>query len=324
MRSGLRGILFFFVLCLIFAATANGQKLKGQITDEENHILNQAWVSWPGTSTQIRVDAKGEFEISRPDTIETFLVAGCKGFESDTFLVGKETMVFIELTRLIKSLKEVQISKGRQGSYISDNKAEKTEVITQKELTKAACCDLAGCFETQATVQPQVTNVITNSKELRILGLSGVYNQVLIDGVPMIQGLTYTYGISSYPSSIIDKIFVAKGANSVLQGFEGVSGLINVMTRNPEKEPTLYANGYINNFGELHADVNYSGLLGKEKKWATLVGVHYVKPANRRDRDKDNFLDLPLLNRYSIFNRWNYGKENQKWGLEESQRRQCQ
>jgi outer membrane receptor for ferrienterochelin and colicin len=105
---------------------------------------------------------------------------------------------------------------------------------------------------------------------------------------------------------------VAKGANSVLQGFEGVSGQINVMTRNPEKEPNVYTNAYINNFGEWHLNANYSGFLGKEKKWSTLVGLHAVQPANRRDRDQDGFLDLPLLSRYSVFNRWNYGKENEK------------
>jgi len=308
-RKRIRFSLFAF---LIFVVSANGQLLKGQITDEQNTILSGAWVAWPGIDQKVIVNSKGEFQVFRPDSVQIFLVAGCKGFESDTFLVGKESMVFIELTKPAKTLDQVQILKRRQGSFISESTNEKTEVITQKELTKAACCDMAGCFETQATVQPQTTNVVTNAKELRILGLSGVYNQVLIDGLPMIQGLSYTYGISSYPSAIIDKIYVAKGANSVLQGFEGVSGQINVMTRNPEKEPRLYTNAYINNFGEWHLNANYSMLLGKEKKWSTLLGVHAVQPANRRDRDKDGFLDLPLLTRYSVFNRWNYGKENEK------------
>lgn len=115
-------------------------------------------------------------------------------------------------------------------------------------MRKAACCDLAGCFETQTTVQPQTTNVITNSKELRILGLSGVYNQVLIDGFPIIQGLSYTYGISSIPGTLVDNIYVSKGANSVLQGYESISGQINVETKEPDKTDKLLLNVYMNNF----------------------------------------------------------------------------
>lgn len=286
--------------------------LKGQIASEEGIPISGAWVAWPGINQKITTNSNGEFEIIRPDTNEIYLLAGAKGYESDTFLVAKKTFAYIELTLLAKELAEVQVVKSRTGSFISNEKTEKTEVITQKELTKAACCDMAGCFETQGTVQPQTTNVITNAKELRILGLSGVYNQVLIDGLPMIQGLTYTYGISSYPSSFIGKIFVSKGANSVLQGFEGISGQINVVTRDPEKEPILYMNSYLNNFGEFHFNSNYSGFVGKEKKWATLFGVHLVRPANRRDRDSDGFLDVPFLTRYSAFNRWSVGKENEK------------
>lgn len=304
-----RLIIFLFCLCSV---SVNGQLLKGQIATEDGNPISNAWVYWPGINERVSTNSKGEFEIARPDTVEIYLVAGAKGFESDTFLVEKKIFAYIELTRIGKELEEVQVIKKLNSSFISEINTEKTEVITQRELTKAACCDMAGCFETQGTVQPQTTNVITNAKELRILGLSGVYNQILIDGLPMIQGLTYTYGVSSFPSSIIGKIFVAKGANSVLQGFESISGQINVVTRDPEKEPLVYLNSYLNNFGEWHLNSNYSSLIGKEKKWATLVGLHLVKPANRRDRDSDGFLDVPFLTRYSVFNRWNFGKENEK------------
>ncbi|MBI3232973.1 MAG: TonB-dependent receptor plug domain-containing protein, partial [Bacteroidetes bacterium] len=187
-----------------------------------------------------------------------------------------------------------------------------TEQITQKELSKAACCDMAGCFETQATVQPQTTNVITNSKELRILGLSGVYNQVLIDGFPLIQGLSYTYGISSYPGSLIDNIFVSKGANSVLHGYESISGQINLIPKSADKTDRLFANIYINSFGEKHVNFNYANTVGKAKKWNTFLALHSVQPANKFDRDGDKFLDLPKLTRYMIYNKWKYGSENVK------------
>ncbi len=208
-----------------------------------------------------------------------------------------------------KTLSEVVVESQRPGVILSDTKSIKTEQITQTELRKAACCDLAGCFETQTTVQPQTTNVITNSKELRILGLSGVYNQILIDGFPMIQGLTYTYGISSIPGTLVDNIYVAKGANSVLQGFESMSGQINVETKDPDQTERLLLNTYINNFQEKHVNANYAF---KKGKWSNLTAFHSVQPAKKIDRDKDNFLDLPQLTRYMLSNKWKYGNEKEK------------
>lgn len=296
----------------LFLLQVEGQLLKGQISDEDGKPVSGAFVYWPGKENRVFTNSKGEFEIQRPDSIEIYLVAGARGFQTDTFIVDKKTFAYIEISRLAQDLRAVEIIKSKSGSFIDQDKTAKTEVITQKELTKAACCDMAGCFETQGTVQPQTTNVITNAKELRILGLSGVYNQVLIDGLPMIQGLSYTYGISTIPAAIIDQIFVAKGANSVLQGFEGISGQINVVSRNPEKEPNLYANGYVNNFGERHHNLNYAAPVGQARKWHFLAGIHAVQPANKRDRDADGFIDVTRLERQSVFNKWIYGKENEK------------
>ena len=183
----------------------------------------------------------------------------------------------------------------------------KTEIITTGELKKAACCDLAGCFETQGTVQPMTTNIITNAKELRILGLSGVYNQVLIDGIPLIQGLSYTYGISSIPGTLVDNIYVSKGTTSVLQGFESMVGQINVIPKNPDKSEKLLFNVYVNSFGENHYNVNFRHGKGK---WRNLIAGQMVQPAQKWDRDKDNFLDLPQLRRYMLYDKIQYGNDN--------------
>nr|HPI12818.1 carboxypeptidase-like regulatory domain-containing protein [Catalimonadaceae bacterium] len=303
---------FCLVLHLFIQHTAQSQTLKGQVQNEQNQPLKGASVQWAGTSTGTTTGPDGQFEIPfSPETSQSLIIRFA-GYKSDTVRVLSAEFLRIQLSPSSKNLSDVTIVKDRAGSFVSGSTTEKSEVITQKEMTKAACCDMAGCFETQATVQPQTTNVLTNSKELRILGLSGVYNQVLIDGLPMIQATTFTYGISSYPAAIIDKIYVAKGANSVLQGFESISGQINVITRDPEKEPILYANAYLNNFGEKHFNLNYGSLVGEEGKWKTLVGLHHVLPAGKRDRDGDGFLDLPLLSRSMVFNKWNYGKDTEE------------
>jgi len=226
-----------------------------------------------------------------------------------------DSAVFVKDTAVTyyQSIGEVEVLGKREGIFIPGMMPIKTEIITQKELQKAACCDLAGCFETQTTVQPQVTNVVTNAKELRILGLSGVYNQVLLDGFPLIQGLSYTYGLSSLPGPWVDQIFVSKGANSVLQGFESISGQINVETKEPDESGTFFANAYLNSFLEQQANLHYAV---KKKSWSTITMAHAVRPARTTDRDGDLFMDLPQINRLTFYQKWKYRNEDEKgWSL---------
>lgn len=297
-----------FALCVMVPFSTTAQIIQGNVTNSENKPLAGANVYWLGTTVGVITGSEGAFEISQKGITSKKLVASYVGYTADTLHIDQQSTVTFRL-KPAGALNEVLIEGQRAGVEISDLNPIKTEKITQVELEKAACCDLAGCFETQTTVQPQVTNVVTNSKELRILGLSGVYNQVLIDGFPMIQGLSYTYGISSVPGSMVDNIYVSKGANSVLQGFESISGQINVETKDPDKTDRLFINLYLNNFMERHLNANYAF---KKGKWSNLTAVHTVQAANRIDRDQDNFLDLPLLTRYLVSNKWKYGNQNKK------------
>ncbi len=298
--------IFLLLAALLFVSGISAQNLSGKVSNDKNKPLRGVKVFWLGSDQSLDTDERGTFILSKAGITSKVLIAQLEGHASDTIEVGDESHLEIKLYE-IKSLDEVVVRGQRAGVIISDITPIKTEQITQTELRKAACCDLAGCFETQTTVQPQVTNVITNSKELRILGLSGVYNQLLIDGFPLIQGLSYTYGISSIPGMLVDNIYVSKGANSVLQGFESISGQINVETVEPDKSERLYLNAYVNNFLEKHIN---GRLAIQKEKWSNLTAIHTVLPASKIDRDDDRFLDLPLLNRYMISNRWKYGNES--------------
>lgn len=296
---------YIIIVGLLFPFGISAQTILGEVTNDKKEPLIGASVYWLGITIGVSTGNEGEFEISANGISNKKLIVSYVGHLTDTIEITNQTFVEILLLET-QTLNEVVVKAQKGGVIISDLKAIKIEQITQTELRKAACCDLAGCFETQTTVQPQTTNVITNSKELRILGLSGVYNQILIDGFPSIQGLSYTYGISSIPGTLVDNIYVSKGANSVLQGYESISGQINVETKEPDKTDRLLLNVYMNNFLEKHLNVNYAF---KKGKWSNLTAFHTVQPANRIDRDYDNFLDLPLLSRYVISNKWKYGNE---------------
>lgn len=298
-----------FVVGLLFPAIIQAQTISGKVTSDKNEPLAGAYVYWEGSSVVVSTNTEGAFEIASNNMHGKRLIASFVGHVADTVDAHNKRKIQFTLKET-KTLDEVVVTGQRGGVLISSLKPLKVEQITTTELKKAACCDLAGCFDTQNTVQPQTTNIITNSKELRILGLSGVYNQVLIDGLPMIQGLTYTYGISSIPGTMVDNIHISKGANSVIQGYESISGQINVETKEPAHADRLFLNAYINSYSEKHFNAQYSYRKGK---WGNLSAFHTVQPANKIDKDGDSFLDLPLLTRYSLVNKWQYGNEN-KWG----------
>lgn len=299
-------LLVFLILAVPFLAAS--QLLKGRVVSSNRQPLQGASITWLGQKKGTVTDESGAFSLKLPREFPGTLLVSFTEYKTDT--IGVTDTSFLEVVLEPKEpMRAVTVQAGKQSSFIAAFPI-KTEVLSTLELKKAACCDLAGCFETQTTVHPQTTNIITNSKELRILGLSGIYNQVLVDGFPQILGLTYTYGISSIPGSLVENIWVAKGANSVLQGFESISGQINVITREPGKTDPLLLNAYINSFGEKHVNAVLSS--GK-RKWSNLTAFHMVQPAARTDKDADAFLDLPLLTRYMLSSRWKNGEEAQ-WG----------
>lgn len=303
MKTGLA-----LLILLTFSFKTTSQPIRGKVTDAANEPLQGASVTWLTNKRGAVANEAGEFRINFPKKSPYTLLISFIGYKTDTLQITDTSFINVLLTRKT-TMNEVVVKGNKLSHYIASNPI-KTEVISSFELKKAACCDLAGCFETQASVQPQTTNIITNSKELRILGLSGIYNQVLIDGFPQIQGLTYTYGISGIPGTLVENIWIAKGANSILQGYESLSGQINVITKEPGKTNKLLLNGYLNHFGEKHLNINYAV---KKNKWSTLTAFHMVQPSRRVDKDGDTFLDLPQLTRYMISNRWKKGDEA-VWG----------
>ena len=282
----------------------------GEVADFDEQVLPFANVYWLGTQIGTVCNEKGAFSLPFPPDTVTLpfqLVAAYLALR-DTFEFDDLHAYWTFKMNAIVTLHEVQVFDDKTGAYISQLQPIKTEIINRNELRKAACCDLAGCFETQSTVQPQTTNILTNAKELRILGLSGVYNQILVDGLPTIQGLTYTYGISTIPGSMLDNIWVVKGANSVLQGYENMVGQITVFPREGGTAEPFTADLLVNSFGEKH--LNAAVALNKPK-WTNYLAIHTSQPGNKFDRDSDSFLDLPLLTRYTVYNKWRYKKENE-------------
>jgi len=307
MKKDIIGLIAFLLILLhsysAFSSRPGPSSVSGRVMNQKDEPLVGASVYWAGTYTGVATGNDGEFTISAHDIEDLFLVASFLGHVSDTIFIEEQEIVIFTLNEEIV-LGEVVLRVQRPGVVKWGHTIVATETITSAELQKSACCDLAGCFETQTSVQPHTTNIVTNAKALRIMGLSGVYNQILVDGLPMIQGLSRTYGISSIPGTLVRNIHVTKGTNSVLQGYESISGQIVVETTDPWEAGEVFLNAFVNSDMEKQFNGQFS-FLGSEV--GNLLAVHTVQPANRIDKNGDTFLDLPLLTRYSLFNKTSVG-----------------
>lgn len=289
-------ITFIYILCL--GTFAFSQEITGLITTIEGIPLQGANVVWEGSSLGTITDENGAFVISDEGIENRTLVFSFVGFNQEKIKVGELKHWNIMLIE-DNTISGVEIRTKANATRYADSPA-KIEVIGTREIERAACCSLAGCFSTNSNVVAATTNVITDAKELQILGLAGVYNQILFDDLPLISGSSYQYGTGSYPGTLIKSIFVAKGSNSVLQGAQSITGQINIVPQAADEADKLYLNAFANSFGGTQYNVNYA--INKEK-WNNFTALHLTTPAAIRDRDGDGFRDIVRTNRVSAFNK---------------------
>jgi outer membrane cobalamin receptor/copper chaperone CopZ len=278
--------------------------IKGVVLEEDNKgsfkPLAGASVIRSGTNSGTTTDENGVFNIKHSGER---LVISYTGFKPDTISVLPDRELKIILASG-KQLSEVKVTSSRASTYISSIDAFRTQTITQKELFKAACCNLSESFETNPSVDVSYNDAVTGSKQIQLLGLAGIYTQLTVENLPGPRGLATSLGLNSIPGTWIESIQLSKGTGSVANGFESIAGQINVELKKPVTSERLYANIYTNDNGRTDFNLNISQKLGK--KWSTTLMVHDDYLNKKLDLNKDSFKDLPTGNLFSAGNRWTY------------------
>ena len=233
------------------------------------------------------------------------LTASYIGYIEDTIQISpaQEDIEFI-LWENAGTLDMLHITGRRQSNYISRLTPVKTEVITAAGLCKMACCNLAESFENSASVSVGFTDAVTGARQIRLLGLSGNYTQMLEENRPAMRGIQGPFGLSFIPGQWLESIQIAKGNGSVVNGCEAITGQINMEFRKPTAELPLFVNLFLND--ALRTEANMASSLQLNDRWSTVVLAHGSADLMRHDSNGDGFLDEPLTNRYSLANRWLY------------------
>lgn len=180
--------------------------------------------------------------------------------------------------------------------------ATNTAVITTGELKRAACCNLGESFTTNPSVDVSYSDAATGARQIRLLGLSGTYVQLLGESVPMGTGAAAPYALGYVPGPWMQSIQVSKGASSVKNGFESITGQINVEFKKPQNDPSLSVNAYYDSMNKL--ELNFDGNLHLDENWSTGLLVHGERAFTAHDSDDDGFVDLPQTSQISLLNRW--------------------
>lgn len=198
---------------------------------------------------------------------------------------------------------------GRQdGNYLSKRTPIRTEVISSAGLHKMACCTLAESFENSASVTVGYSDAVTGARQIRLLGLSGIYTQMLDENRPVMRGFSAPFGLSYVPGQWMESIQIAKGAASVINGVESVTGQINMEYRKPTDEKPLFLNASV--MSDTKLDFNIASSLQLGQKWSTVILGHVSGNVRSFDHNHDGFMDDPMMLQFNLANRWLYLADN--------------
>ncbi len=327
--------LLFLILC-IGACVGVRAQVTGVVLDGSGEPLVGANVYWAGTTVGVATDFEGQFTImplkpsvsaTQPTGMHNKLVFSFVGCHSDTVdVVDRKPLTVVLIDESV--LDEIVIMERKRGVVADRLSAFDSQMIGVEELCRAACCNLSEAFETNASVDVAYSDAATGAKQIRLLGLSGTYVQLLQENTPAVRGLAQNFGLEYIPGSWMGGIQVSKGTSSVINGYEATSGQINVDLLKPQTQNPLSINLMLNS--ELMAEANITGgweiplkhseeheHSGEEhhhehgehchhERLYTGVLAHYGQSFMTMDGNHDSFVDMPKLQNANLANRWVY------------------
>lgn len=297
-----RWVVLTAVLCL--SATANAQSvLKGKVTQGGNPV--------PGATVMFNkahrvTDTTGTFSFSELSpgkyTLHVTMV-GSEAYHKLVTLNNKETReLTIDLQPVSSSLDAVVVTGTLKPVKKTDSPIP-VEVYSPQFFKKNPAPSIFESLQNVNGVRPQINCSVCNTGDIHINGLEGPYTMVTIDGMPIVSSLSSVYGLFGIPSEMIDRVEIVKGPASGLYGSEAIGGLINVITKSPQKAPAFSSSIMSTNWSEHTVDLGVKWKL--KEKLQSLLGINYFNYTKPFDRNGDGFTDVTLQHRVSVFNKWN-------------------
>lgn len=305
---------FFVSMFLWLPLLAISQNnIEGMVMEDnpENRRLGLAGanVYWLNSQTGTITKTDGSFVIPFKKEYNQ-LVISYVGFESDTLFIDSPKTVNHWL-KPSNALNEVVVQKKRDAVQKSYFSPQNVVTINSAELLKAACCNLSESFETNPAIDVNFSDALTGTKQIQMLGLTSPYLLITQENIPMVRGASQAYGLTFTPGTWVESIQITKGAGSVVNGYESISGQINTELVKPLTDKAVFVNGYANLNGRLELNTHLNKQL--TDNWSTGLYLHGNRRDAKEDGNGDGFLDAPLGNQINVLNRWQYQNPSTGW-----------
>ncbi len=304
---------YLLILCAVFGLYGFSQStIKGTIyentIDNKNLPLIGATVMWEGTTEGTQTDLHGGFKLLYKEN--TSLVITYIGMRPETVSVQPNDDISITLypDTLLES---IVIERKRQSLSRIKTSAANVQIISSSELLKAACCNLSESFETNPSIDVNFSDAITGNKQIRMLGLNSPYILMAEENIPAVRGASQAYGLSFIPGTWVESIQITKGAGSVVNGYESISGQINYELLKPIDDIPLFVNAYASTDSRFELNTHLNQKVSD--KWSTTLFLHGNARTSKNDMNDDGFLDNPLGKQINILNRWQYFNAEKGW-----------
>jgi len=299
----MKRLISSIILC--FLAIISYAQVRGVVKDSDGNALVGANVVWMGTNHGTTTDANGSFSLNRVDETSS-LVTSFVGFRNDTTYCKDVDFVEIKLNGEI-TLDDVVVKATRPG-VMKAKGAQNIDVIGTTELCRAACCNLGESFSTNPSVDVEYSDAATGAKQIKLLGLSGSYVQMLTENVPAFRGAAAPFSLGYIPGTWMHSIQVSKGAATVKNGYESITGQINIEYLKPQLDEELDVNLFLDS--HLKFETNVEGNLHFNDALSTGLLAHYENMSMEHDGNGDGFMDMPKVQQYDFMNRWMYKKDH--------------
>ncbi|WP_440067902.1 TonB-dependent receptor [Tenacibaculum discolor] len=305
---------FLISICLLIPSMFFAQEvLTGTIKDKnypkKDLGIFGANVYWLHTSVGATTDQKGEFKIPYKKEYKKLIISFV-GYKTDTINVNSTKPINHYLTDS-NTLNEVAVSAKKGSTQRSYLQTQNLVTINSDELLKAACCNLSESFETNPSIDVNFSDALTGTKQIQMLGLTSPYLLITQENIPSIRGAAQAFGLTFTPGTWVESIQITKGAGSVVNGFESISGQINTELVKPSTNHKFYLNAYGAVGGRLELNTHFNQEVSE--KWQTGLYVHGNYRGEKFDKNNDNFLDNPLVEQINVMNRWQYTDAEKGW-----------
>ncbi|MGK0326273.1 MAG: outer membrane receptor for ferrienterochelin and colicins [Polaribacter sp.] len=304
---------YIVFICFLFISTFTvGQTIIGRITTQNGDEIPYANVYLKKTKIGTSSNDQGFYELNKVSKDTYTLIVSSIGYKTKSIKINitSDKKITRNVTLLEDdSLGEIVIS-GTLRPITKTNSPVPVEVYSETFFRKNPTPSIFESLQNVNGVRPQLNCSVCNTGDIHINGLEGPYTFVLIDGMPIVSGLSTVYGLTGIPQALIERVEIVKGPASTLYGSEAVGGIINVITKKATNAPLLSTDVMASSWGEVNTDISMS--YKASDKVQGLLGVNYFNFQNRIDNNNDNFTDMTLQNRISIFNKINIERKSNK------------